>query len=229
MASTPNLNPPVSSAAVHAAIFQAKAPRRGENPDPESGSDRVKCVPARAEAAFHGALNPGFAVELTREPGERTGVTVEERGTVEEITTGRSELHELEWRRAMAKKSSWQRGEDDTEKVSGEPIEQAVWRTTKNATEPRPKTLPGPRQGRPSPRVNAIGRGGWRPSAVGRIRPLSGPAWKRGGLRIHPTRNTTRAGGSSAPWLRLRGKYRRRRSNADGRCAMAGRTPHVYR
>ena len=30
MASTPNLNPPVSSAAVHAAIFQAKAPRRGE-------------------------------------------------------------------------------------------------------------------------------------------------------------------------------------------------------
>ena len=124
MASTPNLNPPVSSAAVHAAIFQAKAPRRGENPDPESGSDRVKCVPARAEAAFHGALNPGFAVELTREPAERTGVTVEERGTVEEITTGRSELHELEWRRTMAKKSSWQCGEDDAKKVSGEPIDE---------------------------------------------------------------------------------------------------------
>ena len=84
-------------------------------------------------------------------------------------------------------------------------------------------------QGRPSPRVNAMGRGGWRHSGGVWTRPLSGPAWKRGELRIHPNRNTTRAGGSSAPWLRLRGKYRRRRSNADGRCEMAGRTPHVYR
>ena len=94
MASTPNLNPPVSSAAVHAAIFQAKAPRRGENPDPERGSERVKCVPARAEAAFHGALNRGFAVELTREPRERIGVMVEDLGTVEAITVAGGELHE---------------------------------------------------------------------------------------------------------------------------------------
>ena len=49
----------------------------------------------------------------------------EDRGSVDKITAGRSELHELEWRRTMAKKSSWQCGEDDTEKVSGEPIEQA--------------------------------------------------------------------------------------------------------
>ena len=160
--------------------------------------------------SFHGALNRGLAIELTREPRERIGVMGEDGGSVDKITAARSELHDPEWRRAMAEKSSWQCGEDYTEKVSGEPIDeiQAVWRTTKNATEPRPKTVPGPRQGRPSPRVNAIGRGGWRHSAVGRIRPLSGPAWKRGGLRIHPTRNTTRAGGSSAPWLRLRGKYR---------------------
>ena len=129
MPSAPNLNPPVSSAAVHAAIFRhpmwARTPQRGENPNPERASERVKCVPARTEAAFHGALNRGVAVELTREPRERIGVMGEDLGSVDKITAGRSELHELEWRRAMAKKSSWQCGEDDTEKVSGEPIEQA--------------------------------------------------------------------------------------------------------
>ena len=129
MPSAPNLNPPASSVAVHAAIFRhpmgALTPQRGENPDPERASERVKCVPARAEAAFHGALNRGFAVELTREPRERIGVMGEDLGSVDKITAGRSELHEPEWRRTMAKKSSWQCGEDDTEKVSGEPIEQA--------------------------------------------------------------------------------------------------------
>ena len=123
MPSAPNLNPPVSSAAVHAAIFQAKAPRRGENPDPERGRQRAKCVPARTETQFLGELNRGL--ELTREPAEQIGVMGEDGGSVEEITTARSELHDPEWRRAMAKKSSWQCGEDDTEKVSGEPIEQA--------------------------------------------------------------------------------------------------------
>ena len=85
----------------------------------------MKCVPARAEAAFHGAFDRGVAVELTREPGERIGVMGEDGGSVDKITAGRTELHDPEWRRAMAKKSSWQCGEDDTEKVSGEPIEQA--------------------------------------------------------------------------------------------------------
>ena len=103
----------------------ALTPQRGENPDPERASERVKCVPARAAAAFHGALNRGVAVELTREPRERIGVMGEDLGSVDKITAGRSELHEPEWRRTMAKKSSWQCGEDDTEKVSGEPIEQA--------------------------------------------------------------------------------------------------------
>ena len=125
----PNLNPPASSVAVHATIFRhplwALTPQRGENPNPERASEQVKCVPALAAAAFYGALNRGFAVELTREPRERIGVMGEDRGSVDKITAGRSELHELEWRRTMAKKSSWQCGEDDTEKVSGEPIEQA--------------------------------------------------------------------------------------------------------
>ena len=125
MPSAPNLNPPASSAAVHAAIFQAKAPRRGENPDPERASERVKCVPARAEAAFHGALNRGVAVELTREPRERIGVMGEDLGSVDKITAGRSELHAQEWRRTMAKKSSWQRGADRAKTVSGERIDEA--------------------------------------------------------------------------------------------------------
>ena len=124
MASTPNLNPPVSSAAVHAAIFQAKAPRRGENPDPERGRQRAKCVPARTETQFRGALNRGLTIEVTREPAEQIGVMGEDGGSVEEITTARSELHDPEWRRTMAEKSSWQRGEDYRAKVSGEPIDE---------------------------------------------------------------------------------------------------------
>ena len=129
MPSAPNLNPPASSVAVHAAIFRhpmwVLTPQRGENPDPERASERVKCVPARAEAAFHGALNRGFALDLTREPAERTGVMVEERGAVEEITAARSDRHEPEWRRAMAEKSSWQHGKDDAKTVSGKPIDEA--------------------------------------------------------------------------------------------------------
>ena len=97
MPSAPNLNPPASSVAVHAAIFRhpmwALTPQRGENPSPERGSERVKCVPARAEAAFHGALDRGFALELTREPGERTGVTLADGGRVEEGAAARSDGH----------------------------------------------------------------------------------------------------------------------------------------
>ena len=122
----PNLNPPVSSAAVHAAIFQAKAPRRGENPDPERGSERVKCVPARTETHFLGALNRRLELELTREPGERTGRMVEDGGAVEEITAAWSERHAPEWRRVMAEKSFWLRGEDDAKTVSGERIEEST-------------------------------------------------------------------------------------------------------
>ena len=122
MPSAPKLNPPASSAAGHAAIFRAEAPRRGENPDPERASKRVKCVPARTEAEFHGTFDRGFAVELPREPGERTGVMGEERGAVEEITAGRHDRHEPEWRRAMAEKPFWQCGKAAAKKVSGKPV-----------------------------------------------------------------------------------------------------------
>ena len=129
MPSAPNLNPPASSVAVHAAIFRhpmwALTPQRGENLNPERGSEQVKCVSARAAAEFHGAFDRGLAVELTREPGESIGVMLGDVGTVEEITAAGSELHEPEWRRAMAEKFFWQRGKDDTAKVSGELIEQA--------------------------------------------------------------------------------------------------------
>ena len=119
MPSDPNLNPPAFSVAVHAAIFRhpmwALTSQRGENLNPERGSERAKCVPARTAAEFHGALNRGFAVELTREPGERTGVMVEDGGTARVIPAVRSEGYELEWRRAMAKKF-FSQGVDDLQK-----------------------------------------------------------------------------------------------------------------
>ena len=84
----------------------------------------MKWVRARTEAGFRGALNRGFALELTREPGERTGVMGEDLGTVEEVTAGGSELHEPEWRREMAEKFFSQGGGDYPKTVSGERIEE---------------------------------------------------------------------------------------------------------
>ena len=128
MPSAPNLNPPASSVAVHAAIFRhpmwALTPQRGENLNPERGNEQVKCVPARAAAEFHGALNRGRALKLTWEPGEPIGVMIEDLGTVEAITAAGSERHAPEWRRAMAEKFFWQHGKDDAKKVSGEPIDE---------------------------------------------------------------------------------------------------------
>ena len=128
MPSAPNLNPPASSVAVHAAIFRhpmwALTPQRGGNPDPERGSEQVKCVSARAAAEFHGAFDRGLALELTPEPGERIGVMVEDLGTVEAITAAGGERHAPEWMRAMAEKFFWQRGEDDAKTVSGKPIDE---------------------------------------------------------------------------------------------------------
>ena len=51
---------------------------------------------------------------------------VEDGGAVEEITAAWSELHAPEWRRVMAEKSFWQRGEDDAKTVSGERIEEST-------------------------------------------------------------------------------------------------------
>ena len=129
MPSAPNLNPPASSVAVHAAIFRhpmgALTPQRGENLNPERGSEQVKCVPVRAAAEFHGAVNRRLALERTREPGERIGAMVEDLGTVEAITAAGSERHAQEWRRAMAEKFFSQRGKDDAKTVSGKPIDEA--------------------------------------------------------------------------------------------------------
>ena len=130
MPSAPKLNPPASSAAVHAAIFRhpmwALTPQRGENLNPERGSEQVKCVSARAEAAFHGAFDRRLALELTREPGERIGVMVEDGGAVDAIAAARRERHEQESRRAMAEKSLGRRGKDRAKKLSGELIDQAL-------------------------------------------------------------------------------------------------------
>ena len=45
--------------------------------------------------------NARLVVEWTREPGERTGVTVEELGIVEEITAARSDPNQQKWRRTL--------------------------------------------------------------------------------------------------------------------------------
>ena len=84
----------------------------------------MKCVTARPEAAFHGALDRRLALELTREPGERIGVMLEGGGAVEEIAAARSDRHAPEWRRAMARKFFSQHGKDRAKKVSGEPIDE---------------------------------------------------------------------------------------------------------
>ncbi len=128
MPSAPNLNPPASSAAVHATVHRhplwAGATRKGKNQDSERKRERVQCGTARTEAEFHGALNRGLPVELTWEPGEPIGAMVEDLSAVGEAAAARSERHEQEWRRAMAEKVFWQRGEDYAKKVSGERIEQ---------------------------------------------------------------------------------------------------------
>ena len=86
----------------------------------------MKCVPARAAAEFHGALNRRLALELTREPREPIGVMIEDGGTLDEITAAGGELHAQEWRRAMAEKVFSQRREDDAKTVSGERIEEST-------------------------------------------------------------------------------------------------------
>ncbi len=89
MPSAPNLNPPASSAAVHAAVHRhpllAGVLWRGKHRDSERGRERVKCGTARTEAEFHAPLNPGLAVEVTWTPGERTGLMVEGGDAVEEL------------------------------------------------------------------------------------------------------------------------------------------------
>ena len=123
----PNLNPPASSAAVHAAVQRhpllAGATQRGKNQDSERKRERVKRGTARTEAEFHEPLNRGLEGGVTRELGEQAGLMVEDGGAVEEITAAPSDRHDPEWMRAMGETFLWQRAEDRTKKVSGELIE----------------------------------------------------------------------------------------------------------
>ena len=127
MPSAPNLNPPASSAAVHAAVqlhpLLAGATPGGKTPDSERKRERVKCGTARTEAEFHEPLNPGLEVGVTPELGEQVDLMVKDGGAVEEIAAAPSDRRDPKWRRAMAKTFFWQRGEDRTKKVSGELIE----------------------------------------------------------------------------------------------------------
>ena len=84
----------------------------------------MKCVPARTEAQFHEGFDRRLALARTREPGEPTGVTVEDVGTAREIDAAGSHRHATEWRYAMAEKFFWQRGEDSAKTGSGERIEE---------------------------------------------------------------------------------------------------------
>ena len=108
MPSTPNLNPPASSVAVHAPVYcdplRAGTPGKDKN-DSERGREQVKCVTSRAEAEFRGALDRRLALELTREPGERVGVMLEDGGAVEAVTVAGSDRNEPEWRRRWRRNS----------------------------------------------------------------------------------------------------------------------------
>ncbi len=80
MPSAPNLSPPVSSAAVDAAVHRhpllAGVPRRGKTLDSERKRERVTCGTARSEAEFHEPLNRGLELGLIRELGEQAGLMV---------------------------------------------------------------------------------------------------------------------------------------------------------
>ena len=78
----------------------------------------MKCVPARTKVECHGTFDRRGAIERTRQPGERTGVMVEDRSAVEESTAASSEGHAREWRHAMAEKFFSQRGPGREETVS---------------------------------------------------------------------------------------------------------------
>ena len=72
--SAPNLNPPASSVAVHAEIFRhpmwARTPQKDADPDPERGSERAKCVSARAAAPWKRSPRGG-ATGTSRNGGVR--------------------------------------------------------------------------------------------------------------------------------------------------------------
>ena len=103
-----------------------EASRREPEPLPRSGGQTRLIRPfggfgnLSTEAEFHEARNRRLAVEVTWEPGETIGGMLEDGGAAAD-----SDRHEPEWRRSMAEKLFWKRGEDDAKTVSGERIAEA--------------------------------------------------------------------------------------------------------
>ena len=155
MPSGPNLNPPASSAAVHAAVHRHSPlpgpTRRGKNHDSERGRERAKCVTARTAAEFYEALNRGVRGRSnagTRRPGRLDG---RERGR-----RGRDHRG-AQWpaRRGMAARDAGDilfgsAGKTARRRfpASSSNRSSAVWRTMQNATEPRQNTVPVGSRGR---------------------------------------------------------------------------------
>ena len=108
-----------------------EARRREPEPLPRSGGQTRLIRPLggfgnlSTEAEFHEARNRRLAVEVTWEPGETIGVMLRDGGAARESAAADSERHEPEWRRTMAEKFFWKRGEDDATTVSGERIAEA--------------------------------------------------------------------------------------------------------
>ena len=166
-----------------------EASRREPEPLPRSGGQTRLIRPfggfgnLSTEAEFHEARNRRLAVEVTWEPGETIGVMLEDGGAARESAAAGSDRHKPKWRHAMAEKFFWKRGKTPRRRF---PANASQRRTMKNATEPRPNTLPGGHRCRPPGRVNAIGPGVWRHCGAGRIRPLSGPALEEGRANDQP-------------------------------------------
>ena len=104
MPTTPNLNPPASSAAapwgrrppsgLHF-LMGADKPKEGETMIQKKEENGEKYATASTEAEFHEALNRGLAVELTRKLAEEIGVPMnEDVGTVAEIDQARYDRHD---------------------------------------------------------------------------------------------------------------------------------------
>ena len=172
--------------------------------------DRGKPPGAGARAAFRRPDSPDPAIWLVRqlvngsgisrgaEPGARSRSDVGTRRADRRDARGRgrrakraaaagSEGYEPEWRHSDGGELLLEAGGTTTRRRFS--VNASQRRTMKNATEPSQNTLPAAHRCRPPGRVNAIGPGVWRHCGAGRIRPLSGPAWKSAGPTINPTRN----------------------------------------